>query len=137
MSIKPQSDRGVNLQKAHSQRTPISTYKPDNADVTACVTYHDPILGIVAVTHRSSLGVMRASTAIHFDAGVFDRLEAAGCQWLECFIKDSKTTYRTKIDRHVRGWRQDSGFQAGKKQRCHATAHVGSVHQTAITVQRL
>lgn len=95
----PQTKGGVNRQAyAHTLRTPIRTYKPDNANVTACVTYHDPTLGIVAVTHRSSLGVMRASTAIHMDAGVFDRLEANGCQWLECLIKDTKTTYRTKIE---------------------------------------
>lgn len=92
------NDRRVNLQNAHSPRTPIRTYKPGNANVTACVTYHDPALGKVAVTHRSTLGVMRASTAIHFDAGVFDRLMADGCQWLECYIRDSKTTYRTRVE---------------------------------------
>lgn len=73
MTIIAHDARRVNLQNAHSQRTPIRTYKPANANVTACVTYHDPTLGKVAVTHRSTLGAMRASTAIHFDAGVFDR----------------------------------------------------------------
>lgn len=92
----PQTNGGVNRQA--TLRTPIRTYKPANANVTACVTYHDPALGIVAVTHRSSLGVMRASTAIHWDAGVFDRLVTDGCQWLECLIKDSQTTYRTRVE---------------------------------------
>lgn len=95
----PQTKDGVNRQAtAHTLRTPIATYKPDNANVTACVTYHDPHFGKIAVTHRSSLGVMRASTAIHMDAGVFDRLVADGVTWLECLIKDSQTTYRTKVE---------------------------------------
>lgn len=92
MSIKPY------LQRAVKGRTPIRTYRPDNANVIAAMTYHDPTLGIVAVTHRSSLGVMRASTSIHFDAGVFDRLVADGCRWLECFIKDTGHIYRTRTD---------------------------------------
>jgi len=89
---------GGNVYRQAATRTPIRTYKPANANVTAAVTYHDPSLGIVAVTHRSSLGIMRASTAIHFDAGVFDRLAADGCQWLECLIKDTQATYRTSVD---------------------------------------
>lgn len=81
------------------RRTPLRTYKPDNAPhITACITYSDPDLGIVAHSVRSSLGVMRASTAIHFDAGVFDRLVADGVTWLECHIKDSNMTYRTHVD---------------------------------------
>lgn len=96
MDIIPQAAPRVKRQT--TARTPIRTYKPANANVTACVTYHDPALGIVAVTHRSTLGVMRASTAIHFDAGVFDRLVTDGVTWLECLIKDSQTTYRTRVD---------------------------------------
>lgn len=85
------------------RRAPLRTYKPDNAPhVTACITYSDPVLGIVAHSVRSSLGVMRASTAIHWDAGVFDRLVADGCQWLECHIKDSDTTYRAPIDTMIK-----------------------------------
>ena len=81
------------------RRTPLRTYKPVNAPhITACVTYSDPDLGIVALSIRSSLGVMRASTAIHFDAGVFDRLVADGCQWLECHVKDANMTYRAHVD---------------------------------------
>lgn len=81
-----------------SQRTPIRTFKPANADVVACMTYSDPELGIVALSIRSTLGIMRASTGIHWDAGVFDNLVASGCQWLECRIKDTNTTYRTSVD---------------------------------------
>lgn len=88
-----QTDRAVN------QRALIRRYHPDNAPhITACVTYSDPDLGIVAHSIRSSLGVMRASTAIHFDAGVFDRLVADGVTWLECHIKDSNMTYRSHVD---------------------------------------
>src|SRR5215207_8874766 len=91
--ILHQKDGGVH------RRTPLRTYKPDNAPhVTACITYSDPALGIVAHSIRSSVGVMRASTAIHFDAGVYDRLVADGCQWLECLIKDTGTIYRTRVD---------------------------------------
>ena len=85
------------------RRTPLRTYKPDNAPhITACVTYSDPVLGIVAHSIRSSLGIMRASTAIHFDAGVYDRLVADGCQWLECHIKDTDTTYRAHVDTMIK-----------------------------------
>lgn len=80
-------------------RAPLRTYHPENApNITACVTYSDPSLGIVARSIRSSLGIMRASTAIHFDAGVFDRLVADGVAWLECYIKDTGITYCTPID---------------------------------------
>lgn len=89
---------GGSVNRQAFARTPIRSYRPVNANVTACVTYHDPVLGIVAHSIRSTLGVMRASTAIHFDAGVFDRLVADGVTWLECCIRDTNTTYRTHID---------------------------------------
>lgn len=90
--IKPNGKRVKGL------RTPLRTYKPANASVTACVTYLDPDLGIVALSIRSTLGIMRASTAIHWDAGIFDRLVADGCKWLECYVKTINTTYRCHVD---------------------------------------
>jgi len=41
---------------------------------------------------------MRASTSIHVDEGVFQRLLADGITWLECLIKDSGHVYRAHID---------------------------------------
>ena len=87
-----------NGKRVKGSRTPLRTYKPANADVTACVTYLDPDLGIVALSIRSTLGIMRASTAIHWDAGIFDRLVADGCKWLECYVKTIDTTYRAHVD---------------------------------------
>lgn len=82
-----------------SLRTPVRTYHPANAPhITAAVTYRDPELGIVAHSIRSNLGIMAASTAIHWDAGVLNQLIDDGCQWLECHVKTLGHTYRCRID---------------------------------------
>lgn len=94
-----------------SLRTPIRAYHPDNArHITAAVTYSDPALGIVACSIRSNLGVMSASTSIHWDVGVFNRLVADGCQWLECFIKDTGHTYRASVDTMLQHGQQQQRF---------------------------
>ena len=81
------------------QRTPVCTYHPANApERTACVVYIDPVLGLVACSHRSTLGIMRVSTSINFDAGVVDQLQRADVQWLEVFIRDIKITYRVTLE---------------------------------------
>ena len=94
-----------------SRRTPIRTYHPENAPrITAAVTYHDPALGTVAHSVRSNLGVMGASTAIHWDVGVFNRLVADGCQWLECHIKNTGQTYRCHVDTMLAHGQQQQRF---------------------------
>lgn len=94
-----------------TKRTPIRTYHPANApQVTACVTFHDHKLGIVAHSVRSHLGVMAASTAIHWDAGVFNQLIADGCQWLECRIKDTGHTYRASVASMLEHGQQQQRF---------------------------
>lgn len=40
---------------------------------------------------------MRVSTTINFDAGVFERLQADGVQWLEVYIRKLQITYRTPV----------------------------------------
>lgn len=94
-----------------AKRTPIRAYKPGNApNVTACVTCHDPNLGIVAHSIRSNLGVMSASTSIHWDVGVFNCLVADGVQWLECFIKTTGKTYRCHVDMMLAHGQQQHRF---------------------------
>lgn len=108
----PSSVQGASgNQRRSTPRTPIRTYKPDNAPhITACVTYFDPGLGTVAYSIRSHLGVMGASTSIHWDVGVFNRLVADGCQWLECYVKDTKVTYRASIDTMLQHGQQQQRF---------------------------
>lgn len=109
MDIKPYRAPGVNLRP--TTRTPINTYRPDNAPhITACVTYFDPGLGTVAYSIRSHLGVMGASTSIHWDVGVFNRLVADGCQWLECYVKDTQVTYRASVDTMLQHGQQQQRF---------------------------
>lgn len=94
-----------------SLRTPIRTYRPDNAPhITAAVTYSDPELGIVAHSIRSNLGIMAASTAIHWDVGVFNQLIAGGCQWLECYVKTLNHTYRCHVDTMLAHGQQQHRF---------------------------
>ena len=90
----PRTDGAVKV-----PRTPLRTYHPANAPkVTACVVYLDPELGLVARSERSTLGIMRVSTSVNFDAGVFERLQADGVKWLEVFIRDIQLTYRTSVE---------------------------------------
>lgn len=79
-------------------RTPLKHYHPANAPkITACVAWIDPTLGLVARSERSTLGIMRVSTTINWDLGVFERLQADGVKWLEVYIRDIKLTYRTPV----------------------------------------
>lgn len=102
----PQTARAV-----YPTRTPIRTYHPANAPhITAAVTYRDPELGIVAHSIRSNLGVMAASTAIHWDVGVFNHLVADGCTWLECYVKTLNLTYRASVDTMLKHGQQQQRF---------------------------
>lgn len=96
---------------APTKRTPIKTYHPANAPhITAAVTYQDPNLGIVAHSIRSNLGIMAASTSIHWDVGVFNQLVADGCTWLECYVKTLGHTYRAHINTMIEHGQQQQRF---------------------------
>lgn len=95
----------------NTARTPLKTYHPANApDRTACVVYVDPVLGLVACSHRSTLGIMRISVSINFDAGVFECLQADGVKWIEVLVRDIKITYRVTLD--------DMATYGQRQQRC-------------------
>lgn len=88
----PQIDAGF------KGRTPLKSYRPDNARVIACITYHDPHVGIVARSERGLAGILRTPPAIAWDAGVIAQLERDGVQHVETYIKDTQATYTTTIE---------------------------------------
>lgn len=91
-------------------RTPLKSYQPDNARVTACITYHDPHLGIVARSERGLAGILHTPPAIAWDAGVIAQLERDGVQRVETYIKETSTTYATTIEAMRQHGRQANRF---------------------------
>lgn len=93
----PQTKGGVNRQAiAHSPRTPVRTYHPQNAPhITAFVLYLQSDGSTVARSEGSIKRILRTPPAIASDAGVIADLERDHVDIIEVHIKDTNTTYTT------------------------------------------
>lgn len=90
------------LSAVKQPRAKLRIYRPTNRPQTiACLTFKDPILGVVARSERSQSGMLKTPPAIAWDAGVIDQLSKHNVSWLEVLIVDLSQLYTCPLQRFL------------------------------------